>query len=76
MLNVNVMINVMIIGQPPVMPAHGNFLLAGAAGLRKYVYGNANGFTVMEFISGLSGTTLIHLVHHNKNQTPLPFPPD
>ena len=31
-------------------PCNGHFWLAGAAGLRKYGYGN--GFTVMERISG------------------------
>ena len=31
-------------------PCNGHFSLAGAAGLRKYVYGN--GFTIMERISG------------------------
>ena len=50
-------VTILLIGQPPLI------LLARAAGLGKYVYGN--GFTVMERISG---TVLILFLKFEKNQ--------
>ena len=50
MFTVNVMINVMIIGQPPATRAQRPVFVAGAAGSTIYLYGN--GFTVMVSSSG------------------------